>query len=214
MPRIASRRCDAKKKSFRATEQDRPDVREKRRVFLAALAKINPDDLIFIDESGCNVAMACAYGRAPAGVRVRDSRPGNRGKHVTIVGAIRNDRVLCHRTMLGAMTKPDFIDFVTRVLCPRLHRGAVVILDNLRAHHAVEVREAVEAVGGRVLYLPPYSPELNPIELCWSFAKTWLRRLAQRTEDRLRKAINNTMLRVRRSHLSAWFRHCGFAQGK
>lgn len=156
--------------------------------------------------------MATAYGRAPSGVRVADAKPANWGKNVTVVGAIRNDRVVCHTTFEGAMNKPRFIDFITDVLCPRLPRGAVVVLDNLRAHHAPEVRQAIEAVGANVLYLPPYSPDLNPIELCWFFAKAWLRRLAQRTGAGLRKAINNTMLRVRGDQLVGWFRHCGFGQ--
>jgi len=209
---LASCWPDTKKKSFVPTEQGRLDVQEKRRAFLAEVAAIEPDDLVFIDESGCNIAMACAYGRAPAGVRVRDAKPANWGKNLTIVGAIRNDRVVCHRTLVGAMNKARFIDFVAKTLCQRLHRGAVVVLDNLRAHHAPEVRQAIEAAGGRILYLPPYSPDLNPIELCWSFAKSRLRRLAQRTESDLRKAINNTMLRIRTSHLVAWFKHCGFGQ--
>lgn len=154
--------------------------------------------------------MASAYGRAPAGVRVRDSKPGNWGRNITVVGAITRDRVVCHRTMPGAMNKPRFIDFVTNVLCPRIHPGAVVVLDNLRAHHAPEVRAAI----ARVLYLPPYSPDLNPIELCRSFVKLWLRRLAQRTEEGLCKAIRNTMLRVRTDQLTAWFAHCGVGQRK
>lgn len=158
--------------------------------------------------------MTPGYGRAPAGVRVAESKPANWGRNLTVVGAIKNDRVVCHRTMVGAMNKPRFIDFIRHVLCPRIPRGAVVVLDNLRAHHAAEVREAIERVGANVLYLPPYSPDLNPIELCWSFAKTWLRRLARRTETGLRRAINNTMLRVRTGQLQGWFRHCGFGQRK
>lgn len=111
----------------------------------------------------------------------------------------------------GAMNKPRSIDFIRHLLCPRLPAGAVVVLDNLRAHHAPEVREAA---GAHVLYLPPYSPDPNPIELCWSFAKFCLRRLAQRTESGLRKGINNTMLRVRTDQLRGWFKHCGFGQCK
>lgn len=204
----------AKKKSFTPTEQARADVQEKRRAFLSEIAEVDPNDLVFLDESGCNIAMTASYGRAPAGVRVADSKPANWGKNLTVVGAIKNDRIVCHRTFEGAMNKPRFIDFIRHVLCPRLSPGAVVVLDNLRAHHAPEVRDAVEGVGAHVLYLPPYSPDLNPIELCWSFAKSCLRRLAQRTESGLRKAINNTMLRVRTDQLRGWFKHCGFGQRK
>lgn len=209
-----ARRSDTKKKSFTPTEQQRADVQEKRKAFLREVAKVDPNDLVFLDESGCNIAMTASYGRAPVGVRIAESKPANWGKNLTVVGAIKNDRVVCHRTLVGAMNKPRFIDFIRQVLCPLLPRGAVVVLDNLRAHHASEVREAIEGVGANVLYLPPYSPDLNPIELCWSFAKTWLRRLARRTESELRKAINNTMLRVRTDQLRAWFGHCGFGQRK
>jgi transposase len=212
--RACPRRYDAKKKTFRPTEQDRPDVQEKRRAFLEEIGAVDIDDLVFLDESGCNVAMSSAYGRAPCGVRVRDKKPANWGKNITVVGAISRDRVVCHHTMVGAMNKPSFIHFVKNMLCPRIHRGAVVVLDNLRAHHAPEVREAVEAAGARVLYMPPYSPELNPIELCWSFCKLWLRRLAKRTEEDLRKAIRSTLLRVRTDQLQGWFAHCGFAHFK
>ena len=163
---------------------------------------------------GLHIAMTVSYGRAPAGVRVADSKPANWGKNRTVVGAIKNDRIGCHRTFAGAMNKPRFIDFIRHVLCPRLSPGAVLVLDNLRAHHAPEVCEAVEAAGAHVLYLPPYAPDLNPIELCWSFAKACLRRLAQRTESGLRKGINNTMLRVRTDQLRGWFNHCGFGQRK
>ncbi|AKU95582.1 Mobile element protein [Labilithrix luteola] len=209
-----TRRAHAKKKSFTPSEQQRADVQEKRETFLREVAKVDPNDLVFLDESGCNIAMTASYGRAPAGVRVAESKPANWGSNLTVVGAIKNDRIVCHRTLVGAMNKPRFIALIRHVLCPLLPRGAVVVLDNLRAHHAPEVREAVEAVGATVLYLPPYSPDLNPIELCWSFAKTWLRRLARRTESELRKAINNTMLRVRTDQLRAWFGHCGFGQRK
>lgn len=201
------------KKSFTASEQLRADVQAKRQAFLVDIAKIAPGRLVFLDESGC-IAMAQAYGRAPAGVRVADSKPANWGGNVTIVGAIKNDRVVCHRTLDGAMNKPRFIEFVREVLCPRLPKRSVVVMDNLRAHHAPEVREAIEAVGSALMHTPPYSPDLNPIEQCWSFTKSWLRRLAKRTPQTLRKAINNTLLRVRTSQLFGWFRHCGYSQRK
>jgi transposase len=208
------RRPDAKKKSFSASEQQRPDVQAKRRTFLAEVSKIDPDRLVFIDESGCNLAMTPSYGRAPAGQRVCDDKPANWGGNITVVGAIKNDRVLCHRTIKGAMNRVAFVAYVRELLAPRLYPGDVVVLDNLRPHHAPEVREVIEAAGALILYMPPYSPDLNPIELCWSFVKTWLRRLRQRTEQGLRAAIRNTFLRVRTDHLVSWFAHCGHGQRK
>lgn len=213
-PGARARGHHTKKKAFRPSEQDRVDVQEKRRAFVEELEKIDPDDLVFIDESGCNIAMTAAYARGPRGERVPDKKPANWGKNLTVVGAITNDRVVCHRTIVGAMDKPRFVDFVENTLCPRLAPGSVVVLDNLRPHHAPEVRAAIEARGCRLLYQPPYSPDLNPIELCWSFIKARLRRLGKRLEEELRRAIRNTFLRVRTSHLAAWFKHCGYGQSK
>lgn len=176
------------------------------------IAKIDPARLIFIDESGCNVAMASAYGRAPRGARVYDHKPANWGENLSVVGAIRADRVLCHQTFTGAVNGPRFVEFVRERLCPRLYPGDVVVLDNLRAHHAPIVRELVEAEGAQLLFLPPYSPDFSPIEPCWSFVKHHLRRLARRTVEALRPAIRNVLLRVRTDHLSAWFTHCGYPQ--
>lgn len=101
--------------------------------------------------------MTESYGRA----RIADS--ANWGRNLKVVGAIKNDRSVCHRTFAEAMNEPRFIGFIRRVLCPRLSPGAIVVLDNLRAHYAPEVREAVEAAGAHVLYLPPYSLDLTAL---------------------------------------------------
>lgn len=156
--------------------------------------------------------MASAYGRAPVGERVVDTKPANWGKNFTVVGAISMDRIVCSATFEGAMNTPRFVDFVRKKLVPRLHQGAVVVMDNLRAHHAPEVRQLIEAAGCRLLHQPPYSPDLNPIELCWSFVKGHLRRLGKRTVETLLPAIRHALLRVRTGQLEGWFRHCGYPQ--
>jgi transposase len=166
--------------------------------------------LIFIDESGCNIAMSPTYGRAPRGQRVIDHRPTNWGQNISIVGAVRADRVLAHQTFDGAVNGPRFIDFVRHRLVPRLYPGDVVVLDNLRAHHAPEVRCLVESAQARLLFLPPYSPELSPIEPCWSFLKNWLRTLKERVPARLKAAIVRGLRRVTSRHLTSWFSHCGY----
>ena len=176
------------------------------------MAEIDPARLIFIDESGCNIAMASAYGRAPSGQRVYDHKPGNWGENYSVVGAVRSDRVLCHQTFVGAVNGPRFVEFVRNRLCRRLYPGDVVVLDNLRAHYAPPVRELIEEQGARLVFLPPYSPDLSPIEPCWSFVKHHLRRLALRTKETLRYGIRNVLLRVRSDHLRGWFAHCGYAQ--
>lgn len=128
--------------------------------------------------------------------------------------ATKNDRVLCYRTLRGAVNREAFVAFVQQLLAPKLYPGDFAVLDNLRPHHAPEVKEAIESVGAKVLYMPPYSPGLKRIELCWSFVKSWLRRLKQRTEEGLRAAIRNSFLRVRTNQLANWFAHCGHGQRK
>lgn len=200
----------SKKKRFRPSEQLRRDVETKRVAFLEEVKSIAPDRLIFIDESGCNIAMSPTYGRAPRGQRVIDHKPANWGQNVSIVGAVRADRVLAHQTFDGAVNGPKFIEFVRRRLVPRLYPGDVVVLDNLRAHHAPEVRSLVEETGARLLFLPPYSPDFSPIEPCWAFLKNWLRTLKERVPARLKAAIVRGLRRVTTRHLASWFIHCGY----
>ena len=200
------------KKRFRPSEHLRPDVQQKRDAYAQAISEVDPSRLIFIDESGCNLAMTPLYGRGPIGDRVVDHRPANWGKNLSVVGAVRIDRVLCHQTFEGAINGPRFVEFVGKRLCPRLFKGDVVVMDNLRAHHAPIVRELIEATGAALIFLPPYSPDLSPIEPCWSLIKFHLRRLKQRTMDALRAAIPRMFQRVRTDHLVGWYTHCGYPQ--
>jgi transposase len=154
--------------------------------------------------------MSPAYGRAPRGERVIDRKPTNWGENLSVVGAVRADRVLAHQTFEGAVNGPKFIDFVRRRLAPRLYPGDVVVLDNLRPHHAPEVRRLIEATGARLMFLPPYSPDFSPIEPCWSFIKHWLRTLKARVADRLKAGIVRAFQRVTTRHLTSWFNHCGY----
>lgn len=175
------------------------------------MAGVPREKFVFIDEAGCNLAMAVLYGWAPIGKRARSARPVNRGKNISMIGAIDDCGMLALRAVEGATNKAKFVAFISEVLAPKLMVGQVVVMDNLRAHHAPEVREAIEAVGARVLYLPPYSPELNPIELCWSKFKRTLRRLGARTVESLRTAIRKARATITVDDAFAWFRHCGYA---
>jgi transposase len=154
--------------------------------------------------------MTPSYGRAPRGQRVLDHKPANWGKNLSMVGAIRVDRVLAHQTFEGAVNGPRFVEFVRRRLVRRLYPGDVVVLDNLRAHYAPAVRQLVESVGASLVFLPPYSPDFSPIEPCWSFIKQWLRALKERVPERLKSAIVRAFQRVTPRHLASWFQHCGY----
>lgn len=127
-----------------------------------------------------------------------------------IVGAVRLDGVVCHQSFQGSMNTERFVSFIRDRLCPRLRVGDVLVMDNLRPHHASEVRALVEARSASLLYLPPYSPELNPIEPCWAFAKNIVRKDRPRTPVAIRESLRRAMLRVRRLHLRGWFAHCGY----
>jgi len=138
-------------------------------------------------------------------------RPMNWGKHsLTMVGAIRRNGWITMSTMVGAANRDRFTDWIRRRLAPKLRPGDIVILDNAAPHHDARVISLVEARGGRVEYLPPYSPDLNPIESAWAIAKKHIRAVAPRDPRSLRKAAHAGRRRVRPRHCEAWFGHAGY----
>jgi transposase len=167
--------------------------------------------LKFVDESGVNLALTRLFGRAPKGQRVVDAVPKNYGENVTLLGALSLAGVEALMTVNGATDGAVFLTFVREVLAPTLAPGDVVIWDNLGAHRSVSVRAAVEARGARLVFLPPYSPDLNPRERCWSKLKTYLRAAKARTRETLEAAIKHALATVTEADARAWFRHCGYA---
>jgi transposase len=166
--------------------------------------------LKFVDESGVNIAMTRLYGRAPRGERVIGSAPQNYGENITMLGALSADGLSALMTIDGATDGEVFAAFVREVLCPTLSEGDIVVLDNLGAHRSVAARKAVEQRGARMVFLPPYSPDLNPIERCWSKIKTALRAAKARTRETLEEAIKQAIATVTESDARAWFKHCGY----
>lgn len=146
---------------------------------------------------------------APSGKRAVDSVPRQRSTVLTVLGAIALDGMRALMAYEGATTKEVFLRFVHEVLVPSLHPGDVVVMDNLGAHRALGVRDAIEAAGATVLYLPPYHPELNPIELTWSKLKRLLRKAGARTYRALAIALDQIKDQLRPSDLEGWFRHAG-----
>jgi transposase len=167
--------------------------------------------LKFVDESGMNLAMTRLYGRAPIGERVLGAVPQNYGQNVTMLGALGVQGLHAVMTVEGATDTDVFRAYVKQVLGPTLSPGDIVVLDNLRAHKAVGVQQAVARRGARLLYLPPYSPDLSPIEPCWSKVKTALRTAKARTREALDRAITGTLVTITPSDAQGWFRHCGYA---
>jgi transposase len=167
--------------------------------------------LKFVDESGGNLAMTRSYGRAPTGERVMGSVPQNYGQNVTLLGALGVQGLHAVMTVDSATDTDVFRTYVKRVLGPTLRPGDIVVMDNLRAHKAVGVQQALARRGARLLYLPPYSPDLSPIEPCWSKVKTALRKAKARTREALDMAITGALATITNADAQGWFRHCGYA---
>ncbi|WP_287381652.1 IS630 family transposase [Mesorhizobium sp.] len=170
-----------KKKSAHALEQDRPDVLKRRRDWFDGQLDLDPAKLVFIDETGLSTKMARLRGRAPRGERCRAGVPHGHWKTTTFTGALRLTGMTAPFVYDGAMNGNVFLAYVEQVLVPTLSEGDVVVMDNLPAHKAAGVRDAIEAAGASLLYLPPYSPDFNPIENAFAKLKALLRAKAERT---------------------------------
>lgn len=158
---------------------------------------LDPDRLVFLDETAATTKMARRYGRAPRGERCRIAVPHGHYKTTTITAALRATGLIARSVFDGATNGMRFRAYVTDTLAPVLRAGDTVILDNLNAHKVAGVREAIEAVGARVLYLPPYSPDFNPIEQIFAKLKALLRTAAARTADDLVTAIQDAFAAFR-----------------
>ena len=162
-------------------------------------------------QSGVNLAMTRRYGRAPPGERVVGAVPQNYGANVTMIATLSLRGVEAVMTIDGATDAEVFRAYVQHVLCPTLVPGDIVVMDNLRAHKVSGVREHIEACRAQLVYLPPYSPDLSPIEPCWSKLKTLWRAAQARTREALDAAIERVLAAVTPSDARSWFHHCGYA---
>jgi transposase len=188
-------------------ERDTPEHRQRRREFCALITALSARRLVFIDESFCKTGMRREYGWSKRGERVTGSRPFRAWKTVSLIGAIRigaKPKLMTHR---GTVDGKTFLKFVRNRLVPWLRRGDVVFLDNLNIHKMRAVRDAIEAVGATPVYLPTYSPELNPIELWWNDLKRQLRKLGHNAEDLLRRSVRQLRAATPITKISAWFRN-------
>lgn len=176
--------------------------------FWTTIGEVNLADLVFIDEAGVNIAMTRRYARSMQGSRAVGECPDQRGKNVTIIGALSLDGIVAAMTFPGGTDAHAFRTYVRQVLVPNLWPGACVVMDNLSSHKVAGIRSAIEAVGARVVYLSPYSPDFNPIENCWSKFKQFLRSQAARTYKELDLAITEALAAVTLKDIIGWFTHC------
>jgi transposase len=166
--------------------------------------------LIFLDESGVTTQMTRLWGRAPKGERIAEATPQGHWKVLTTLGAMSRRGIEAAMTIESATDGDVFTAYVEQVLGPKLKPGYVVVLDNLSAHKVKGIRELVEARGAQLLYLPPYSPDFNPIEQAWSKFKQYLRTAKARTGEALEKAVTEALKTITADNAAAWFRHCGY----
>lgn len=180
--------------------------------FRLASGLIDPKKLVFIDESGARTDMTRLYGRSAGGSRCVDYTSGGRWKSYTMLAAMRAGGVVRRASLLGegAMDGAMFLQWVRSCLAPSLRRGDVVVMDNLNCHKVAGVEEAIEAAGASVWYLPPYSPDLNPIEKLWSKVKAWLRRAQAATAEELEAAVGAALDAVTPVECVNYLRSCGY----
>jgi transposase len=194
------------KKSLIADERDEKE----RRKFRKMTGGLDISKFIFVDEMGSNLAMTRLYGRAEPGQRVFDKIPGDRGGNVSTIGAIGLDGIRTGLSVPGAIDGETMVFFVEELLAPTLKRGEIVFLDNCPIHKMDEIEEAIEARGAWAIFLPRYSPDLNPIENCWSKVKAILRSLKPRRLEELLDALVEAFSSVTVQDILGWFSHCGY----
>lgn len=194
MPRAEAAQTASKKKSLHDSQRDTPRVKRLRREFDAGVRTLAGEllgHLKFIDEFGVHLGLTRLFGRAAPGERVTEGTPGYSGAHYTVVAALGLQGIGAPWVFEGATNGVAFETYVDQVLSPTLHAGDLVLIDNLSAHKREPIRERIESRGARLHFLPPYSADWNPIELCWAKVKAALRA-------------------VDRSDVLAWFAHCGY----
>ena len=175
------------------------------------MALVPVADLVFLDESGATTAMVRRYARAAGGARAVGRVPGGHWAQLTILSALSLAGLGATMTVNAATDTDVFVAYVAQVLVPTLRPGQVVVLDNLGAHKAAAARRLIEGAGCRLLFLPPYSPDFNPIEQAWSKLKTALRTAGARTRDALDAALRDALDWITAADARGWFRHCGYA---
>jgi transposase len=185
----------------------------KRAAFARRVPRLKARRYVFVDEAGANTGMLRSHAWIKAGQELVEGKPANWGGNMTMAGAVTLEGVLALNTMFKAMNRERFVLWVRDSLAPKLRKGDAVFMDNLKAHHDPLVEALVRARGAKVVYLPPYSPDLNPIESVWALIKKRIRAVAPRSKTALRKAAHAARHQVLPRHTVGFFRHAGYTLG-
>lgn len=195
-----------KKKTLRASEQKE----EERAAWKEQAQQLPAEKLVFIDECGSNIAFTRVYARSPKGKRVYGTVPRNRRANITLLASLSLQGMGEAFILEGSADATVFELYIEQILVPSLQAGQIVILDNLSTHTSEKVRQAIEAQGCQLLFLPSYSPDLSPIEEAFSKLKAFLRRVGARTPEALQEAIGQALLTITAQDADGWFSHCGY----
>jgi len=204
-------RLDTQKKTIHARELDRPEVKKRRLEFIREQLKLKVRRLVFLDESGFRLGTPPNYGWAPIGDKAPGKATHGAWKTITMIGAIALNGWRGLMTVQAATDREVFKAYVEQVLVPNLRRGDIVVMDNLSAHKDAEAIAAIRRAGADVLFLPPYSPDLNPIEKAWAKLKEILRRTVTLTREAFDGAVVAAMDQISDDDIRAWTEHCGYA---
>jgi transposase len=177
---------------------------------LMVAAEVDPERLVFVDEMGVHTSLAPLYGYAPKGERLRLKVPRNRGKNTTLLASITLGGMGETMAVEGSTDRGVFEAYIEHALAPALRAGQVVIMDNLPAHKPKRVRELIEEQGCELIYLPAYSPDLNPIEEAFSKIKGMLRRVGARTKEALLEVLGEALSAVSVQNARGYFEHAGY----
>jgi transposase len=175
------------------------------------ICSIEPDRFVFVDECSTNTSLAPLYGWSRKGERAYQKAPRNWGKNITLLSSMGKERGMGASLVVeGSTNGMVFETYLEDVLLPTLEKGQVVVMDNLSAHKRERVRELIEAKGCDLVYLPPYSPDFNPIEQAFSKLKSYLREACARTQDTLMEVIGEALSTITASDAEGFFEHCGY----
>jgi transposase len=213
VPGITDFELAAQKKSLHDSQRETPRVKALRQDFemrfVESLGKL-VKRLKFIDESGAHLGLTRLCGRAAPGQRVVEATPGYSGPHYTLLATLGWREITAPWILEGSIDRTAFEAYVRSQLLPTLRRGDIVVMDNLSAHTGETIRQLIEARGARLEFLPPYSPDFNPIELCWSKVKVALRTAKARTLEALLEAVAKALRSISLTDIQNWFAHCGY----
>lgn len=205
-PRGEETRVNFQKRSMASSERDE----QRRSAFRAYVRSIVSERFVFVDECSTNISLSPIYARAPRGERAHGKAPRNWGRNVSLICAIDSEGVKPSMSVEGAMDGKAFESYIEHFLAPKLERGQIVVMDNLSVHKSKRVQRLIEEAGATLLFLPPYSPDMNPIEGAFSKVKSVLRKVAARTREALVEATGRALDTITTEDIRGFYTDCGY----